>query len=127
MNIYLVKLNMEGTSRVLNGEVGMTFIVDQFTVSAGRPGEYVAHVQDHRYPVGPSGRPQIWSLCPGQYELLAGSCRIVHGDARQVIATGPTPAEAWRLAQTFLGNMGWTSEAARNVRGNPRFQLELAL
>ena len=62
----VIKLTFAGTSRVLNGETGSTFVVDHWTEVAGLR---TAHVRDYRF----SHRDntyQVWSLAPKHYELL---------------------------------------------------------
>lgn len=66
----VVKLTEAGLSRVLNGFVGMTFIVNRFSDSAiDGPGK-VAHVRDYRYRQSPTLEYQIWSLAMRDYELV---------------------------------------------------------
>jgi hypothetical protein len=60
----------EGLSRVLEGTVGMTFVVDHFTDTVDNRGQ-IAHVRDYRYSGGPLDRPfQIWSIGPEGYERV---------------------------------------------------------
>lgn len=68
MNKFLViKLTEKGLHRVLNGEVGMTFIVDCFTEALSEKGQ-VAHVRDYR---DPENREYvIWSIGPDGYEIV---------------------------------------------------------
>lgn len=68
--MIVVKLTRRGTCRVLTGDEGLTFIVDKVTTSGDGTG-HVMHVRDYRYPTA-GGRPwQIWSLSPGDYEIIA--------------------------------------------------------
>jgi hypothetical protein len=61
-----IKLTEKGLERVLNGSVGMTFVVDSFT--DGVKGK-VAHVRDYRIPQ--NGKAfQIWSISADGYELI---------------------------------------------------------
>jgi hypothetical protein len=60
--ITIVELLASGVTRVLNGQAGMTFVVDRFTKSAD--GGYCAHVIDLRY------NEQIWTLSPDQYRVI---------------------------------------------------------
>ncbi|MER9652499.1 hypothetical protein NKJ26_03140 [Mesorhizobium sp. M0152] len=65
--MIVVKLNASGLHRVLDGKIGMTFIVDAFTESLS--GGNIAHVRDYRYPQ--EGRPwQIWNIGPEGYDIL---------------------------------------------------------
>lgn len=67
--MHIAKLKQEGLARVLDGRVGMTFIVDKFTDGvAGK----VAHVRDYRWPPETNmGRPfVIWSIAADGYELI---------------------------------------------------------
>lgn len=63
----VARLTRDGLGRVLNGKIGMTFIVDKFTDTTG--GKKVAHVRDYRYP-GDHYPFQIWSIGPEGYEIL---------------------------------------------------------
>lgn len=69
--LAVVKLKRPGVERVLNGQMGMTFIVDEFTDSVG--GGRVAHVRDYRFL--PDNQFQVWSIPEYGYEVLheAGS------------------------------------------------------
>lgn len=68
MERHVIKINAKGCARVLNGMVGMTFIVDKFT--AGRAGfGMVAHVRDYRYP-GNRRLFQIWSINSYGYDIV---------------------------------------------------------
>lgn len=82
----IVKLTFKGTHRVLNGETGLTFIVDSFTGS--RSGGLVAHVRDYRYMT--NGRPQLWSLSPEHYEVVEDtlSRSAAPVDLRQIFRNG---------------------------------------
>jgi hypothetical protein len=62
----VIKLTFEGTSRVLNGETGATFVVNRWTEVAGLR---TAHVRDYRYKNGDCPY-QVWSLAPRHYELV---------------------------------------------------------
>lgn len=62
----VVTLKQGGLSRVLDGRVGMTFVVDRFTDTVDHRGQ-MAHVRDYRYP-GTYFPWQVWSLGPGDYE-----------------------------------------------------------
>jgi hypothetical protein len=64
--VNVIRLLEGGVSRVLNGMVGLTFLVESFTEGVSGP---VAHVRDYRYRSEPSTY-QIWSLAADQYELL---------------------------------------------------------
>lgn len=61
----IVRINERGVARVLNGEVGMHFIVDHYTdrVSGGK----VAHVRDYRFTKKHEGF-QVWSIGDDGYE-----------------------------------------------------------
>lgn len=61
-------LKTGGLSRVLDGRIGMTFVVDKFTDTIDNRGR-MAHVRDYRYPTQGNGF-QIWSLGPEDYDLL---------------------------------------------------------
>jgi len=68
----IIKLLPAGRSRVLDGETGMTFVVDSFTDTYDNRGK-VAHVRDYRHfkNCATLGRPfQIWSIGPGGYEMI---------------------------------------------------------
>ncbi len=66
--IKIARLNERGLNRVLNGRVGMTFIIDGFT--SGVAGD-VAHVRDYRF-FGVLGRDyQIWSIPADGYEIIS--------------------------------------------------------
>jgi hypothetical protein len=68
--MQVIKLNAKGVARVLDGKVGMTFIVDSLTtcIHAGP----VAHVRDYRYQHASLGRDfQIWSIPREGYEVIA--------------------------------------------------------
>lgn len=62
----IVRLRLSGLCRVLDGRVGMTFVVAHLTPSAS-VGQYVAHVRDYRYD-SPHG--VIWSLAPYEYDII---------------------------------------------------------
>ncbi len=62
----VIRLLPEGLPRVLNGQVGMTFIVNEFTEGAYGP---VAHVRDYRF-VSDASKFQVWSLAGDQYEVV---------------------------------------------------------
>jgi hypothetical protein len=75
----VVRLLERGLSRVLDGYVGMTFTVDNFTPGVAGP---VAHVRDHRY-TGSGGQPyQIWSLAADDYEVIPFKVPVVWNAAR---------------------------------------------
>lgn len=67
--MIIIKINKEGCNRVLNGQIGMTFPVDKFTVGVLGP---VAHVRDYRF--GPTElravNYQIWSIGADGYEIV---------------------------------------------------------
>ena len=66
MKTEVIKLTLEGTSRVLNGETGATFVVDRWLDIAGMR---LVDVRDYRY--SDRDRPyQVWSLAPRHYELV---------------------------------------------------------
>ena len=71
MTQMIARLTKDGTARVLNGEVGMTFIVDEITTNGLRR---IAHVRDYRYPRVVNGERhadyQIWSIGPEGYQLV---------------------------------------------------------
>lgn len=66
--MIIVKINKQGISRVLNGEVGMTFIVDKFGGVSGK----TAHVRDYRFDnTNHNGKDyQIWSIGYEGYEEI---------------------------------------------------------
>jgi hypothetical protein len=69
MTQMIARLTEKGTSRVLNGAAGMTFIVDEITEGVGC--RRIAHVRDYRYANKDLGREfQIWSLGPEGYQLV---------------------------------------------------------
>ncbi len=57
-----------GAARVLNGKIGQTFVVDKFT-ERFKTNELIAAVRDYRYP-GTHREFQIWSIAPGDYEII---------------------------------------------------------
>jgi hypothetical protein len=64
----IVKLTERGLSRVLNGQVGMTFLVDSMTPGVAG---VVLHVRDYRYPRDDNGKPyQTWSITADDYEII---------------------------------------------------------
>lgn len=66
----VVRLKEKGLDRVLNGTVGMTFIVDKFTDTVDDRGQ-MAHVRDYRFRREhwqTSKMYQIWSIGPEGYE-----------------------------------------------------------
>lgn len=65
----VVKINEYALSRVLDGQIGMTFIVDKFTYRIDNRGQ-VAHVRDYRYPSKLKGDYQIWSIGPEGYTII---------------------------------------------------------
>lgn len=65
--LTIVKLLPAGLERVLNGQVGMTFIVDKFIDTIDNRGR-IAHVIDYRYKG--EHRYQIWSIGPEGYEIV---------------------------------------------------------
>lgn len=67
--IRVVRLKKEGLDRVLNGTVGMTFIVDRFTDTVDDRG-WMAHVRDYRYGRGTDSPYQVWSIGPDGYEEI---------------------------------------------------------
>lgn len=64
----IVKLKQEGLARVLDGIIGMTFIVDRFIDTVDNRGK-VAHVRDYRY-AGDYNIYSIWSIGPEGYEEI---------------------------------------------------------
>lgn len=66
MATQIAILNKAGLRRVLNGQIGMTFVVDSFTTSISGQ---VAHVRDYRYN-GAHYEYQIWSIASDGYHLL---------------------------------------------------------
>lgn len=65
----IVRLTKDGLDRVLNGVVGMTFIVDSFTDTVDNRGQ-MAHVRDYRFGFGKYNAYQIWSIGPEGYEEI---------------------------------------------------------
>lgn len=63
-----VNLKRSGLPRVLNGQVGQTFIVDVFSDTIDNRGR-MAHVRDYRY-ASNQYEYQIWSLGPNDYEIV---------------------------------------------------------
>jgi hypothetical protein len=65
----VVIVNKAGIDRVLRGEPGMTFVVDEFTNGVLGP---VAHVRDYRFPPSQlKAKPfQIWSIPFDGYEVV---------------------------------------------------------
>jgi len=62
----VIELTEEGLDRVLGGQIGMTFIVDSMSGTAGNA---VVHVRDYRYPT--ENKPyQIWSISPDGYNFI---------------------------------------------------------
>jgi hypothetical protein len=72
MSPTIIKLTARGTSRVLNGAEGMTFMLDTMSGLNDR----CAAVRDYRYPQDHFPF-QIWSLGPGDFEVLEydGPCQ----------------------------------------------------
>lgn len=70
--LKVVKLTSRGEARVLDGKVGMTFIVDSWTqrVNTSTPDMVIYHVRDYRYASSMRGPWCIWTLSPGDYELV---------------------------------------------------------
>lgn len=62
--MQVIRINEKGVARVLNGQVGMTFIVDSWTNFSGYK---VAHVRDYRYKDN-NGDYQIWSIASHGFE-----------------------------------------------------------
>lgn len=71
MTMMIAKLTEGGLDRVLDGKVGMTFIVDSITENGLRR---IARVRDYRYPRIINGKRhtdyQIWSIGPDGYQLV---------------------------------------------------------
>lgn len=66
--MQVIKLLEKGLPRVLDGEVGMTFVVEATTKRIAGDG-IVAHVRDYRYHNGQNDY-QIWSIGPEGYEVV---------------------------------------------------------
>lgn len=67
----VIRLLSKGLDRVMDGQIGMTFIVDSFTDKVDNSGQ-VAHVRDYRY--GRTIRDyQIWSIGPEGYKIIEES------------------------------------------------------
>ena len=67
--MIVIRINEKALSRVMNGQIGMTFIVDEFTDTIDDRGK-IAHVRDYRY-FNTFGRLyQIWSIDPEGYEVI---------------------------------------------------------
>jgi hypothetical protein len=64
--MIVARLTEKGLARVLEGKVGMTFIVDRF----GGVGDKVAMLRDYRYP-GDHFPYQIWAVGEGGYEIMS--------------------------------------------------------
>jgi len=60
-------INKKGIHRVLNGEIGMTFVIDDFTPD--RDYHSIAHVRDYRYSCL-QREFQIWTIPYDGYELV---------------------------------------------------------
>lgn len=60
--MIIVKLLEGGLPRVLNGQVGMTFIVDKFSLRIDTNNQMIAHVRDYRYGKDNYRGFQIWTL-----------------------------------------------------------------
>lgn len=65
MKIALI--NDKGVGRILDGKVGMTFIVDKFTDTIDNRGQ-MAHVRDYRFTH--FNNYEIWSIGPEGYSLI---------------------------------------------------------
>lgn len=63
----VIRLLPMGVHRVLDGKVGMTFIVDYFSREVGEVSERIAHVLDFRTS---DSDPAIWSIGPDGYEII---------------------------------------------------------
>lgn len=69
----VVMINDRALDRVMNGQAGMTFVVDMFTYNIGDGGR-TAHVRDYRYnnSNAVNGKLyQIWSIGPEGYEVIS--------------------------------------------------------
>lgn len=64
----IVKINKKALDRVMDGIVGMTFIVDKFTDTINNRRQ-IAHVRDYRYNNNGCDY-QIWSIGPDSYEII---------------------------------------------------------
>lgn len=65
--MVVIKLLKAGLPRVLNGEIGITFIVDQLS---GTVGYNVAHIRDYRYSNERKKNYSIWSIPADGYEFV---------------------------------------------------------
>lgn len=64
----VVRLLEAGLPRILSATVGMTFIVDKFTI--GNDGRFIAHIRDYRHSQEHRGF-QVWSIGPEGYEIIS--------------------------------------------------------
>ncbi len=64
----IVRINAIGVLRVLDGEVGMHFIVDHYTQRVDG-GDKVAQVRDYRFADNYRGF-QLWSIGTAGYEVV---------------------------------------------------------